>query len=115
MSIIRKHLSARMSQTVVNGGTVYLAGQVADDWDADVTQQTRQVRAKVDRLLEEGGSGRSKLLSVQVWLADMADFAAMNAVWEEWIDKANPPARATGEVRLADPRLKVEVIAVAAA
>lgn len=114
MTITRKHLSPRMSQAVVHGGTVYLSGMVADDADADITVQTQQVLAKIDRHLAEVGSDKSRLLSAQIWLADMADFDAMNAVWEPWVDPANPPTRATGEVRLADRRLKVEVIITAA-
>ena len=72
-------------------------------------------QAEIDRLLAEAGTDKSKLLYVQIWLADMGDFAAMNAVWDAWVDPANPPARASGEARLAAPEYKVEIIVTAAA
>lgn len=114
MSIQRLHGNGRMSQAVVHGNTVYLAGQVADDASASIEEQTRQVLAHIDRLLAETGSARDKILSAQIWLKDMADFAAMNSVWDAWVDRDNPPARATGQVLLADPALRIEVIVVAA-
>mgnify|MGYP001088124447 CR=1 FL=1 len=76
--------------------------------------QTRAALASVDRLLALAGSDKSRILSTTIWLADMADFAAMNSVWDAWVDKANPPARATGEAKLAAPKYRVEVIVVAA-
>jgi len=114
MSIQRLHGTGRMSETVVHGNTIYLAGQVADDASAPIAEQTRQVLAHVDRLLAEVGSDRSKILSTQIWLKDMADFAAMNEVWDAWVDRANAPARATGQVALANPDLRIEVIVAAA-
>ncbi len=105
----------RMSQAVIHGDTVYLAGQVADDFDAGLEQQTREVLAKIDGLLKEAGSSRDKLLACTVYLSNIADFAGMNAVYDAWVDKANPPARACVETRLADPRLRVEIVAIAAA
>lgn len=102
----------RMSQAVIHGDTVYLAGQVARG--ADVAEQSRAALAQVDRLLALAGSDKSRVLSVTVWLADMADFPAMNTVYDAWIDPANPPARATGEARLATPDYLVEFIVVAA-
>ncbi|MFN3955534.1 MAG: RidA family protein [Pararhodobacter sp.] len=102
----------RMSQAVIHGDTVYLAGQVGEG--ADVTAQARSALAEAERLLALAGSSKSRILSATVWLADMADFAAMNAVWDGWIDPANPPARATGEARLATPDYKVEFIIIAA-
>ncbi len=102
----------RMSGAVIHGDTVYLAGQVGEG--ADVTVQARAALAEVDRLLALAGSDKSRILSCIIWLADMADFAAMNAVWESWVDPANPPARATGEARLATPDYKVEFIITAA-
>lgn len=113
MTIRRIEPGPRMSQTVVHGGVVYLAGQVGAP-GASVAEQTRAVLAQVDRLLAEAGSDRSRLLSATIWLADIADFAEMNSVWEAWIDPANPPARATGECRLAAPEFKVEIIVTAA-
>lgn len=114
MSIKRIESSARMSQAVVANGLVFLAGQVAPDPSANVEGQTRQVLAEIDRLLALAGSSKERILSAQIWLADMADFAEMNSVWEAWIDPANPPARATGECRLAAPEFKVEIIVTAA-
>ena len=113
MAITRLHAGPRMSQAVVHGDTVYLAGQVGDP-EADVATQVRQALTTVDALLAEAGSDKSKALQVIVWLADMADFAAMNAVYDAWIDPANPPARACGEARLAAPGYRVEFIVTAA-
>jgi len=103
---------ARMSQTVVHNGVVYLAGQVAEG--DGVRAQTAAVLAQVDRLLAAAGSSKSRILTAQVWLADIADFAEMNAAWEAWLDTSNPPARATGEVKLAAPQYRVEIIVTAA-
>jgi len=103
----------RMSQAVVHGGVVYLAGQVGAP-GAGVAEQTRAVLAQVDRLLAEAGTDKSRILAATIWLADIADFAEMNGVWDAWVDPANPPARATGESRLAAPEFKVEIIVTAA-
>jgi enamine deaminase RidA (YjgF/YER057c/UK114 family) len=113
--IKRYRIGPRMSQAVTGTATVYLAGQVADDQNASVEEQTRQVLAKIDGLLAEAGSDKSKLLSVAVFLPNIADFAAMNSVYDKWIDPANPPARACVEARLAAPGLRVEIVAVAGA
>lgn len=113
MSITRLHPGPRMSQAVIHGETVYLAGQVGTP-GADAAAQTRDCLAAIDRLLEEAGTSKSKLLQVTIWLADMADFDAMNAVYDAWIDPANPAARACGEARLATPDYKVEFIVTAA-
>lgn len=114
MSITRLEPGKRMSQAVKHNDTVYLAGQVAADPNGGIEQQTREVLAAIDRLLAAAGTSKSKLLSCQVVLASMGDFAAMNAVYDAWIDPANPPARAAIEARLAAPAYKVEIIAVAA-
>ncbi|MBC8131326.1 MAG: RidA family protein [Rhizobiaceae bacterium] len=113
MTIRRIEPGKRMSAAVVHGDTVYLAGQVGEPGE-DVTQQTKTALGEVDRLLAAAGSSKSKILSATIWLADMTDFARMNAVWDAWIDPENPPARATGESRLASPKYLVEVIVVAA-
>ncbi|RYD42079.1 MAG: RidA family protein [Sphingomonadales bacterium] len=113
MSIERLHSGPRMSQAVIHGGIVYLAGQVGAPGE-DATAQTRAILKSIDDLLAEAGTDRSHLLTAMIWLADMADFAAMNMVWEEWIGGANAPTRATGEVRLATPDYRVEVIVTAA-
>ncbi|WP_447931533.1 RidA family protein [Sphingopyxis fribergensis] len=113
MSIERLHPGPRMSQAVIHGGIVYLAGQVGAPGET-ATAQTRAILASIDALLAEAGTDRSHLLTATIWLADMADFAAMNVVWEEWIGGANAPTRATGEVRLATPDYRVEIIVTAA-
>lgn len=113
MSIQRLHPDARMSQAVIHGETVYLAGQVGEP-DGDVESQTADALKEIDALLAEAGSDKSKILSATIWLTDMDDFAAMNRVWDAWVDRANPPARATGEARLAGPGYRVEIIVIAA-
>lgn len=113
MSIRRIEVGPRMSQAVVYNNTVYLAGQVAEPGKS-VAEQTTAILAQIDRLLAEAGSDKSKILSAMIWMADMADFAEMNSVWDIWVDKANSPARATGEAKLATPDYKVEIIIVAA-
>jgi enamine deaminase RidA (YjgF/YER057c/UK114 family) len=114
MSIKRFHVGKRLSDMVVHNETIYLAGQVAGDTSADVTGQTRQVLAAIDALLAEAGSDKSKLLSATIFLPDMADFAAMNAVWEPWVSQGNAPARATVQAKLATSAYKVEIQAIAA-
>jgi enamine deaminase RidA (YjgF/YER057c/UK114 family) len=114
MSINRHHGNQRMSQIVIHGDTIYLAGQVAADAGADITVQTQQVLQKVDNLLAEAGSDNSKILSAQIWIASMGHFAAMNTVWDAWVPEGNAPARACIEARLASPDLLVEVGIVAA-
>lgn len=111
--ITRLHSGARMSQAVIHGDLVFLAGQVGAPGEP-VAQQARVALANVDQLLAEAGSGRDRILSATIWLADMADFDEMNTVWDAWVDPADPPARATGEARLASPDYRFEVIIVAA-
>lgn len=113
MAIERIESGPRMSQAVVHGNTVYLAGQVGAPGES-VTAQTKAVLASIERLLAAAGSDKSKILSATIWLADMADFAEMNAVWDAWVGGKDAPARATGEAKLATPAYKVEIIVVAA-
>ena len=113
MPIRRIESGPRMSQAVVHGDTVYLAGQVGAPGKS-VTEQTQAVLASVERVLAEAGSSKANILSATIWLADMADFAEMNAVWDAWVDGKDAPARATGEAKLATPDYKVEIIVVAA-
>jgi enamine deaminase RidA (YjgF/YER057c/UK114 family) len=113
MSIRRIEPGPRMSQGVVHGDKVYLAGQVGAPGES-VANQTKAILADIDRLLALAGSDKSKILTAQIWLDDMRDFAEMNAVWDGWVDKANAPARATGEASLATPDYRVEIIVVAA-
>jgi len=103
-----------MSQGVIHGGLLFTAGQV-DAGSPDVSQQTRAILTKIDALLSEAGSSKSRLLSANVWLADIATFDEMNRVWEEWIDAPNPPVRATVESKLAGPEYKVEISVIAVA
>ncbi|MCL4675755.1 MAG: RidA family protein [Pararhodobacter sp.] len=110
--ITRLEPGTRMSGAVIHGDVVYLAGQVGQG--DDVTAQSRAALAEVERLLALAGTDKSRILSTTIWLADIADFAKMNAVWDAWIDPANPPARATGEARLATPYYRVEFIVTAA-
>ena len=114
MTIQRHHVGKRLADMVVHGGTIYLAGQVADDLNADITTQARQVLARIDRLLAEAGSGKDRMLSATIYLPDMADFAAMNAVWEAWIVPGHPPARATVQAKLAASGYKIEIQVIAA-
>ncbi|CZT34277.1 enamine deaminase RidA (YjgF/YER057c/UK114 family) [Rhizobium sp. PP-F2F-G38] len=113
MDITRFETGPRMSQAVVHNGTVYLAGQVGNAGD-DVATQTSQALASVDRLLEQAGTDKTRILNATIWLADMADFPKMNAVWDKWAPQGNTPARATGEAKLATPEYLVEVIVIAA-
>ncbi|MBN9255390.1 MULTISPECIES: RidA family protein [unclassified Mesorhizobium] len=105
-------VGTRMSQAVMHGGQIHIAGQVADDRKASLEEQTRQVLGKIDALLKEAGGSKSRLLSVNVFLPHIGDFDRMNAVYDAWIDPANPPARACVEARLADPDLRVEMTAI---
>lgn len=105
----------RMSEMVVHNGTIYLAGQIADDDDADIAGQTRQVLAAIDALLARAGSDKSRILRAEIFLADLADFGAMNAVWEAWVVPGQTPARATVQAALANPKWKVEIVVTAAA
>lgn len=110
----RFHTSPRLSEATVHNGTAYLAGQVADDETADIAGQTRQVLAAIDRLLAEVGSDKSRILMAQVFLADLADFAGMNAAWDAWVAPGQAPCRATVEARLAKPGWRVEIVVTAA-
>lgn len=113
MSITRIGTGKRMSEAVIHNGTVYVAGQVGSP-SGDVTSQAKEALAEVDRILAAAGTDKSRILQTIVWLADIADFAAMNAVWESWVIPGHTPARATGEAKLAAPEYKVEFIVTAA-
>jgi enamine deaminase RidA (YjgF/YER057c/UK114 family) len=114
MPIKRFNTGPRMSQAVAHGDTLYLAGQVADDANADVAGQTRQILAKIDALLAAAGSDKTRLLSANIWLADIGTFAEMNGVWDKWVAPGHTPARATVEAKLAAPQYKVEIAVIAA-
>lgn len=112
---IKRHdiYDGMLSNAVEANGFVYLAGQVAEDLSLDIAGQTRQALAEIDAALAKAGSSKAKLVSATVWLADMRTFPEFNAVWKAWVDTANPPARATVEARLYDPRCLVEIMCVA--
>ena len=111
--ITRLEPGTRMSEAVIHGDTIYLAGQVGEPGD-DVGAQTKTCLSEIERLLALAGSDKSKILMATIWLADIADFAAMNSVWDAWVDQANPPARATSEAKLAAPEYLVEIVITAA-
>ncbi|MFO6448331.1 RidA family protein [Erythrobacter sp. NE805] len=100
---------ARMSQAVIAGGFVFLAGQVARDPVPSVEAQTRDILASIDRLLAEAGSDKTRIVSATIWLADIATFAEMNTVWDAWVPEGHAPARATVEAKLALPQFLVEI------
>ena len=114
MEIKRLHVGKRLSEITIHNGTVYLAGQIAEDTSQDIVGQTREVLGHVDRLLAEAGSDKTRILSTQIYIADMADFPGMNTVWDEWVVPGNTPPRATVEAKLANPACLVEVVIVAA-
>ncbi len=113
MTIERTHTNQRMSKIVKHNDTVYLCGQVGVA-GTSVAEQTAEALRRVEALLIEAGSDRKHVLQTIVWLADMNDFAEMNAVWDEWFEEGFAPARACGEAKLARPELKVELIVTAA-
>lgn len=112
--IVRIDQNARRSRAVIHNGIVYLAGQVPDDRSGDVADQTRQVLAKVDDLLQQAGTDKTRVLSAQIWLKTMDDFAAMNKVWDAWVVQGQTPTRCCGKVELNDPQCRVEIVMVAA-
>ncbi|PZP21648.1 RidA family protein [Pseudomonas kuykendallii] len=114
MSIQRLRTEKRFSEIVIHNGTVYLAGQLADDYAGDIRAQTRETLASIDRFLAEAGSDKSKILSVTIYLKDMADYAGLNLEWDAWVAKGATPARACVEAALYDPRVRVEMSVIAA-
>jgi enamine deaminase RidA (YjgF/YER057c/UK114 family) len=114
VSIVRIDPGQRFASAVVHGDLVYLAGHVAHNADASVREQTAEILASIDRHLAEAGTDKSRLLTVQVYLADIGHFEEMNAAWDAWVDKSNLPARATIEAKLASHIYQVEIAAIAA-
>jgi enamine deaminase RidA (YjgF/YER057c/UK114 family) len=110
----RFDVGARLSEMAVHNGLCWLAGQVAADGSQDIGGQTRQVLAAVDALLARAGTDKSKIVMCQIFLADLADFPAMNAVWDAWVPPGNAPPRATVQAQLARPEWKIEVVVTAA-
>ena len=115
MSIERHEVGSRMSQAVVHNGVAYLAGQVAVDRPGQsVDAQTENILQRIDKYLSDAGTDKSKLLSAQIWLADISTFNQMNEVWDGWVAQGNPPARACVESQLAAPQFTVEIMVTAA-
>lgn len=110
-----KHIdnNGRRSRAVIANGMVFMGGQVAEDWTADAAEQTRQALARIDAILAEAGTDRSAVVSAQIWLKSMDDYAAMNAVWDGWVNPEGAPARACGVVEMADPGILVEIVPTA--
>jgi enamine deaminase RidA (YjgF/YER057c/UK114 family) len=113
MQIQRHGSTRRYSDSVVHNGTVYLV-EVPSNLDADITAQTENLLASVERLLAQAGSDKSRLLMATIYLADMADYRAMNAVWDAWLPEGSAPARACVQARLANPEFRVEIVLTAA-
>ena len=115
MTEIQRHdVGARMSEMAVHGQTVYLAGQVAGDGSQDIGGQTRQVLAAIDALLARAGTDKSRILMTQIFLANLAEFPGMNAVWDAWVVPGHTPPRATVQAKLAKPEWKIEIVVTAA-
>ena len=115
MSVERKEVGPRMSQIVIHGNTVYLAGVVArEQAGKSVGDQTKEILATIDGYLKQAGTDKSKLLSANIWLTDIATFGELNAVWDAWVSPGNTPARATVQARLAAPQFTVEIMVTAA-
>src|SRR5579863_3975594 len=115
MTIQRIEAGPRMSQVVVHGDTVYLAGIVANTTAGEsVTKQTQEILSIIDGHLKKAGTDKSKLLTTTIYITDMKTFPEMNAVWDAWVSPGNTPARATVEVQLAAPKFNVEIMVIAA-
>lgn len=114
MTLQRLHPATRYSEATIHQGTVYLAGQVPRDAIADIETQTRDVLEQIDTLLTEAGSDRDHLLSVTIYLSDLADYDGMNRVWDAWLRAGHAPPRACVQARLANPAWKLEIVVVAA-
>jgi enamine deaminase RidA (YjgF/YER057c/UK114 family) len=112
--IKRINVDKRLSDVAIHNGVVYLAGQVADTTTKDIRGQTAEVLATIDRLLEQAGSDKTRLLQVQIFLSDIANFAGMNEIWDAWVPQGHTPPRATVESRLATPAYLVEIKVIAA-
>ena len=112
-TITRIATGQRMSQAVIHGQTIYLAGQVGTP-GTSVTAQTQEILEKIESLLEQAGSDKTQILSATIWMASMDSFDEMNAVWDAWVPEGHAPARATGETAFATPEHLVEILIIAA-
>jgi enamine deaminase RidA (YjgF/YER057c/UK114 family) len=113
-TITRIDVGPRMSEAVTLGSRIYCSGMIPEDTGLDITGQVRQALAEIDSLLAKGGSDKTKILTATIWLRDIADFTAMNEVWDAWVVPGHTPARATVQATLNDPDMKVEIMVVAA-
>jgi len=111
---IRIDQNARRSRALIHNGIVYISGQVPDDRTTTIEDQTRQVLEKIQLLLEQAGTTKSRLISAQIWLKSMDDFSAMNRVWDAWVIPNETPTRCCGKVELNDPKCLIEITAMAA-
>lgn len=114
MEIKRLHVGKRLSEVAIHNSTVYLAGQIAENTSVGIQEQMTEVLGHVDRLLAEAGSDKTCILSTQIYISDMSNFAGMNEVWDAWVANGHTPPRATVEAKLANPACLVEVVVVAA-
>ena len=114
MKVERFHVGTRLSEMTIHHGTVYLAGQIAEDATQEMEGQTRQVLGSIDKLLAEAGTDKTRILMAQIFVTDMRLFGDMNAVWDGWVVAGQTPPRATVEAKLATPRHLVEIVVTAA-
>lgn len=114
MTIKRLYVGNRLSEAAIHNGTIYLAGQIAEDVTQNIVGQTRETLGHIDRLLAEAGSDKAHILSCQIYLADIKDFDDMNRIWDEWVAAGNAPPRATVEAKLMRPENLIEIVVVAA-
>lgn len=114
MALQRFYVGSRLSEMAIHNGTIYLAGQIAEDTTQGIEGQTREVLGHIDRLLAEAGSDKTHILSCQIYLADVTDIGVMNTVWDQWVPAGHTPPRATVQALLARPELLIEIIIVAA-
>ena len=113
-NVVRIDPGPRMSEASVFGDRMYLSGMIPEDTSADIAGQVKQALGEIDALLQKVGSDKTRILSAVIWLSDIGNFAAMNAVWDAWVLPGQTPARATVQARLNDPKMKVEIMVVAA-
>lgn len=114
MDIKRLHVGKTLSEASIHNGTIYLAGQIAEDTTQNIEGQAREVLGHIDRLLVESGSDKTRILMCQIYISDVKDFDSMNEVWNEWVADGNSPPRATVEAKLVRPEILVEIVVIAA-
>ena len=114
MDIKRLHVGKTLSEAAIHNGTIYFAGQIAEDTTQNIEGQTREVLGHIDRLLDEAGSDKTRILMCQIYISDIKDFDSMNDIWNEWVAKGNTPPRATVEAKMVRPEILVEIVVTAA-